>query len=217
MPLVARLGRVVCLVGGLFCFALGVVLNLQSNTGLAPWNAFHYGLALQLGRTIGEASVGAGLAMILVSRAIGVRPGLGTLANMTLVGFFTDRILDWNLVPWQTEWPGRLVLLALGVVVLALGTAIYIQPRLGAGPRDSFMLALTRLTGWRVGVVRGAIEATVLLAGWLLGGPIGLGTVVFMFGIGPAIQLTFRLFRIQPASRPPAAPQPAPQPETSRA
>jgi uncharacterized membrane protein YczE len=197
--------RVGLLVAGLFCFALGVVLNLQSNTGLAPWNAFHFGIHLQTGITLGEASVGVGLAMIGVSWLMGVRPGLGTVANMTLVGYFTDRILDSGVVRPQHELVGQLLMLAAGVSVLAVGTAIYIRPALGAGPRDSFMLALTRRLGWKVGAVRAAIEAAVLVAGWALGGPIGVGTLVFVFGIGPAIQLAFRLFRIRSERPTPAA------------
>ena len=204
--LIPRIGLMVV---GLYCFALGLVLNLQSNTGLAPWNAFHYGLHLKFGVTIGEASLAMGVAMALVSWVLGMRPGVATLANMTLVSYFTDRTLEWGLVPWQTELPGQLGMLAIGVIVVAFGTAVYIRPRLGAGPRDSFMLVVTRRLGWRVGVVRGAIELLVLAAGWLLASPIGLGTVVFMAGIGPAVQVAFRLFRITPEKPPSAETAPA--------
>ncbi len=209
LPTLSDVGRFLILTVGLYGFALGIVLNLRSNTGLAPWNAFHYGLHLQFGITLGEASLLAGLAMIGVSWLCGIRPGIGTVANMTLVGFFTDRIIDSGLVPPQSELPGQLALLVAGVAVMAVGTAIYIRPRLGAGPRDSFMLALTRKLGIPVGAARIGIEATVLLLGWLLGGPIGLGTVVFAFGIGPAVQLAFRLFRIAPQRHTPA-PEPLP-------
>lgn len=204
----AMLGRLATLVAGLFCFALGIVLNLQSNLGLAPWNAFHFGLHRQFGVTLGEASLAVGFFMVGISWLAGIRPGLGTLANMTLVGFFTDRLLDTGLVPPQLDVAPQLLMLGTGIMTQALGTAIYIGPRLGAGPRDSFMLVVSRRLGARVGVVRSGMEATVLALGWLLGSPIGLGTVAFAFGIGPAIQLTFRLLRVQPLGH--QAPRPAP-------
>lgn len=212
--------RSVLLVAGVFSTSAGMVLNLQANLGLAPWGSFQFGLYRQLGITLGEAALSVGVAMILISWLSGIPPGVGTLANMLLGGFFIDRILDWQLVPPQSVLPTQLATLGLGIGVQALGTALSIRPGLGAGPRDSFMLALTCRLGWPVGTVRSAIEGIVLLRGWLLGGPIGLGTVVYMLGIGPAVQAAFRLLRvrsirqteaIQPPPTQPAEPSPAPR------
>ncbi len=192
-------GRLVVLVAGLFCFALGIVLTLQSRLGLGPWDVFHQGLANRTGLSFGRASIGVGFGILLLAWALGIRPGVATVLNMILVGAFIDLILWLGLVPdfAGRPWPLRLAVDVAGVAVVGIGSAFYIKASLGAGPRDGLMLGLARRAGGRVAPVRAAIELTVLAAGILLGGTAGLGTLIFALGIGPAVGLAFRLFRVR--------------------
>ena len=192
-------GQLAVLIAGLFCFALGIVLTLQSHLGLGPWDVFHQGLSGRLGLSFGLASIVVGFAVLLLAWALGTPPGLATVLNMILVGAFVDLILWLGFVPDLTGRPffPRLAMDVAGVAVVGVGTAFYIKANLGAGPRDSLMLGLARRAGGRVAAVRAAIELTALTIGFLLGGTAGLGTLVFAFGIGPAVAVAFRLFRVR--------------------
>ncbi|MDQ2808215.1 MAG: membrane protein [Chloroflexota bacterium] len=190
-------GRVVMLVAGLFAFALGIVCNYKAAIGLGPWDCFHLGLSLHLPITPGQASELTGALIIICSWAFGVRPGVGTIANMVLVGQFFD-VLNTHLPSLaDAALPWRIALQLLGIAIIGFASGLYIRANLGAGPRDSLMLALTRRTGQRVAVVRGAVEVSVLGFGFLLGGTVGLGTLIYPFAIGPAVEAGFRLFRVQ--------------------
>jgi uncharacterized membrane protein YczE len=180
---------------GLFLFALGLVLTLQSGLGLGPWDALHQGLSLHAPVTFGQAGIAVGFGVLALTLLLREPVGLGTVLNMVLVGLFIDLILWAGVVPdlSHTPPPVRFLADAGGVATVGLGSALYIGAGLGAGPRDSLMLGLARLTGWRVGVVRAGIELSVLAVGYLLGGTIGVGTLIFAFGIGPAVELAFRL------------------------
>ena len=191
--------RLVILVAGLFCFAFGIMLTLKSDLGLGPWHVFHQGVARHTGLSFGTASIAVGFGVLLLSWLLGVRPGVGTVANMVLVGLFID-LIEWSgLLPSFAgrPWLVRLAVNVLGVAVVGFGSALYIKASLGAGPRDSLMLALARRLRGRVTLVRGALELAVLVAGYLLGGTAGLGTVIFALGIGPAVGLAFRLLRVR--------------------
>lgn len=192
-------GRLIVLIAGLFCFALGIVMTLQSRLGLGPWDVFHQGLANHTGLTFGRANIVVGLGVLLLAWALGIRPGVATVLNMLLVGGFADLILWLSLVPdfAGRPWLARLALDVAGVAVVGLGSAFYIKANLGAGPRDGLMLGLARRAGGRVAPVRAAIELTVLAIGFLLGGKAGLGTLIFALGIGPAVSAAFRLFGIR--------------------
>ena len=186
----AYAGRLVILVAGLYCFAFGIMLTLKSDLGLGPWHVFHQGVSRH---------TGLGFGVLLLSWLLGVRPGVGTVSNMVLVGVFID-LIEWGgLLPSFAgrPWPVRLAVNVLGVAVVGFGSALYIKASLGAGPRDSLMLALARRLRGRVTLVRGALELVVLIAGYLLGGTAGLGTVIFALGIGPAVGLAFRLLRVR--------------------
>jgi uncharacterized protein len=188
------------LLAGLWLFAAGVVLGLRSGLGVSPWDVLHDGIRQVTPLSFGIATVLVGVVLVAVALAAGIRPGPGTLANMLAIGLFADAMLatgiagDLDALPL----PLRLLAVAGGVGLVALGTALYIGAGLGSGPRDSLMLALSARTGVRVGVVRALIEGSVLVVGWLLGGAAGVGTVLYAFGIGPAVELAFRLLRVQP-------------------
>jgi uncharacterized membrane protein YczE len=191
------------LFAGLWLFAAGVVLGLRSGLGVAPWDVLHDGIRQVSPLSFGTATVLVGVVLVAVALAAGIRPGPGTLANMLAIGLFADAMLATGIAADldARPLPLRLLVVAGGVGLVALGTALYIGAGLGSGPRDSLMLALSARTRVRVGVVRALIEGSVLVVGWLLGGAAGVGTVLYAFGIGPAVELAFRLLRVQPPAR----------------
>ena len=191
------------LFAGLWLFAAGVVLGLRAGLGVAPWDVLHDGIRQVTPLSFGIATVLVGVVLVAVALAAGIRPGPGTLANMLAIGLFADAMLATGIAGDLDARPLPLRLLAVagGVGLVALGTALYIGAGLGSGPRDSLMLALSARTGVRVGVVRALIEGSVLVVGWLLGGAAGVGTVLYAFEIGPAVELAFRLLRVQPPAR----------------
>jgi uncharacterized protein len=192
------------LFAGLWLFAAGVVLGLRSGLGVSPWDVLHDGIRQVTPLSFGAATVLVGVVLVAVALTAGIRPGPGTLANMLAIGVFADAMLATGIAGDLDVRPLalRLAAVAGGVGLVALGSALYIGAGLGSGPRDSLMLALSARTRVRVGVVRALIEASVLVVGWLLGGAAGVGTVLFAFGIGPAVELAFRLLRVEPPTRP---------------
>jgi uncharacterized membrane protein YczE len=195
--------RLALLLVGLACFSLGLVVTFQSKVGLGPWDVFHQGVSRQLGISFGTASIAVGFAILLIAWALGAKPGVGSVANMALVGAFFDLYLFIGVVPDFTNQPFllRLLIDCLGVAIVGVGTALYIKADLGAGPRDGLMLTLARRSGGRVGVIRAAIELAALGIGFMLGGTAGLGTLVFAVGIGPAVGVAFRVFGVKVAGR----------------
>lgn len=196
--------RLLMLFGGLFIFALAMALSLQCNLGAASWTVFHDGISRQTPLSIGMATQLVGLLMLGVSWLAGIRPGFGTVANMVLVGLFLDLILWTELIPEADDYPLRVLMLLAGIVVLGLASALYIKAGFGAGPRDSFMLALHRRTNLRVGKVRWMMEAGAVIAGIILGGAFGVGTIIFACLVGFSVDYFFNLLgvRTQPKREP---------------
>jgi uncharacterized protein len=192
------------LLAGLWLFAAGVVLGLRSGLGVSPWDVLHDGIRQVTPLSFGVATVLVGVVLVVVALAAGVRPGPGTLVNMVAIGVFADAMLATGIAGdlAARSLPARLAAVVAGVGLVALGSALYIGAGLGSGPRDSLMLAAAARTRLRVGLVRALIEASVLAVGWLLGGAAGIGTVLFAFGIGPTVELAFRLLRVQAPARP---------------
>jgi uncharacterized protein len=193
-PFVARL---LMLFGGLFIFALAMALSLQCNLGAASWTVFHDGISRQTPLSIGMATQLVGLLMLGVSWLAGIRPGFGTVANMLLVGLFLDLILWTDVIPKADAYPVRITMLLAGIVVLGLASALYIKAGFGAGPRDSFMLALHRRTGLRIGKVRWMMEAGAVVAGIALGGEFGIGTIIFACLVGFSVDYFFKLLDVR--------------------
>ena len=189
---------------GLWLFAAGVVLGLRSGLGVSPWDVLHDGIRQVTPLSFGVATVLVGVVLVAVALAAGIRPGPGTLANMVAIGLFADAMLATGIGRDLDggPLPLRLAVVVAGVGLVALGSALYIGAGLGSGPRDSLMLAISGRTRARVGLVRALIEATVLAAGWLLGGAAGVGTLLYAFGIGPALELAFKLLRVELPARP---------------
>jgi uncharacterized membrane protein YczE len=201
--------RLLMLFGGLFLFSLAMALSLLCNLGAASWTVFHDGISRQTPLSIGMATQLVGLLMLGVSWLAGIRPGFGTLANMILVGLFLDLILWSGVIPEADAYAVRVVMLLAGIVLLGLASALYIKAGFGAGPRDSFMLALHRRTGLRIGKVRWMMETFAVVAGIALGGAFGVGTIIFAVLVGFVVDYFFNLFGVRTQPKPaPAAVRP---------
>jgi len=192
--------RSIRLVGGLALFALGLSLMIRADLGLSAWDVLHDALRSLTPLTFGQVVVVVSVVVLLAGVALGVRPGVGTVANAVLVGLFADAMLATPVFADLATGPAalRFAVMVVGVWGIALGSAFYISARLGAGPRDGLMLGLAMRSGRSAGVARTAIEATVLVVGIALGGSAGLGTAAFVILIGPAIDTSFRMLGMQP-------------------
>lgn len=195
-----RLRRLAQLYVGLYLYGLSGALLLRSDLGAMPWDVLHQGLSLQTGLSIGTWSIIIGTLLMLLWIPLRQKAGLGTLSNVIVIGLSVDLSL-W-LLPTTDLMPLRLLLLALGVLVCAVATGCYIGVGLGPGPRDGLMTGLAGL-GLSIRLARTLIEVTVALLGFLLGGTVGVGTVVFMLAIGPLTQVFLPLMRMSEPPRPP--------------
>lgn len=175
---------------GLWLYGLSVALMIRGAIGAAPWDVFHQGVALHLPMSFGMVMVLASVAVLLAWIPLRQMPGLGTIANTLLIGPFAD--LNLALIATPDSIALRVVLMLAGVLVCAFATGLYIGAQLGPGPRDGLMTGLARRTGWSIRAVRTAIELGVLVAGVLLGGVFGAGTVVFALGVGIPTQFFLR-------------------------
>jgi len=196
--------RYVKLLTGLVLFGVGLWLGLVAELGVGPWDVLTGGLSQQLGTPFGRTAIGVSVVVLLIGLAARVRPGIGTLLNVVVIGVVLDVLLATPLLADLDQQPVllRLAAVVLGIATVAAGSALYIGAHLGPGPRDGLMIALHTRTGWRVGTCRALLEGVVLVLGALLGGPVGVGTVMFAAGIGPAVQVAFRVLGQTPAARP---------------
>ena len=179
------------LFGGLWLFGTGIALMVNARLGLGPWDVLSQGVAMRTGLRIGTVTMLVGAAVLVLWFFIRERPGIGTIANIVLIGQAINLTLP--ILPEFESAPIRFLELLLGMLVLGLGSAFYLGARLGAGPRDGLMLGLHRRTGWSIRVTRTVIEICALAVGWLLGGTVGAGTIVLALGIGPVVQFMIRL------------------------
>jgi uncharacterized membrane protein YczE len=200
-PLAAR---VCSLLVGLALFAAGIVLLLESGLGLSPWDVLNQGVSEHTPLSFGTANVVISLCVLVLAALLGARIGPGTVANAVLIGLMVDGLLAIDAVDALSESPlaARVVLMAAGILVMGAGTGLYIGAGLGAGPRDSLMLVSSRRTGIRIGVTRAALEVAATIAGFALGGTVGIGTLAFAFGIGPAVELSFWVLERSPLADP---------------
>jgi uncharacterized membrane protein YczE len=178
--------RLIQLYAGLVLFGASMGLLVRAQLGVIPWDVLHQGVSRQLGVSMGTVVIAVSVLLLLAWIPLRERPGLGTISNAVVIGLVLDATL-WVLPPVDAI-PLRVVLVLTGVLLNAVATASYIGVHLGPGPRDGLMTGLVRRTGKSVRVVRTSIEATVVLVGWLLGGTVGLGTVVYALAIGPLVQ-----------------------------
>ncbi|MFZ4505562.1 MAG: YczE/YyaS/YitT family protein [Microbacteriaceae bacterium] len=184
------------LVVGLYLFGLGIAFQVQAALGLAPWDVFGQGLANITGLSFGLATVLASAIILLLWIPLKQKPGIGTVFNALLIGPFID--LSLRFVPSAATWglAGQIGWYVLGMAIIALGTGIYIGARLGPGPRDGLMTGSVARFKKPVWMVRTALEGAATLIGLALGGPVGLGTLLFVVGIGPMVQISMRAFKL---------------------
>ncbi|SDE53166.1 Uncharacterized membrane protein YczE [Bhargavaea beijingensis] len=190
-----HLWRWIFFIVGQLILSLGITLTIKGHQlGIGPWDVLHVGLYRMFGLTIGTWSILTGL-FIVGSTAIYLRrwPQVGTWINMILIGLFID-FFNW-LIPAVPTIAGQVAVFILGIGVMAVGLGMYVSPNIGAGPRDTLMLVLIEKTGWSVKTVRTALEVSVALAGWLIGGPIGIGTVIIALFFGQLLHYTLPYFQ----------------------
>ncbi|ABK69641.1 membrane protein YczE [Mycolicibacterium smegmatis] len=176
---------------GLVGYGTSMAMMVRAGLGLDPWDVFHQGLTRHTPMTIGMASAVVGVVVLLAWIPLRNRPGIGTVANVIVIAVTVDAVLA--MLPAPTAMPVRIAMMVGAVVLNAISTVLYIGAGLGPGPRDGLMTGLVARTGLSVRLVRTCIEATVLAVGWLMGGTVGVGTVLYAFGIGPLVQLFLRL------------------------
>lgn len=190
---------IVQLLFGLFLCGIAVAAMVRANLGMGPWDVFHQGVAQQTGLSLGMVFILTGLAVLLLWIPLRQRPGIGTVANMIVIGISTDVGL-WILPPVE-ELALRYALLFFGIVGTGVGAAAYLGTGLGPGARDGLMTGLNSRYGWPLHGVRTGIELVMLGLGWLCGGTAGIGTIAFALLVGPVLQWSLPLF-LRPASTP---------------
>ena len=179
--------RLAQLLVGLVLYGTSMAAMVRSGLGLNPWDVLHQGLAPRLGWSFGSVTALTGVIVLLAWIPLRQRLGVGTVANVVVIAFAVDAAL--RLIPAATALPWRIALMVGGVLLNGIATACYVGSRLGPGPRDGLMTGLHARTGWSVRWVRTGIELTVFATGWLLGGTVGIGTVLYAAVIGPLTQL----------------------------
>ncbi|WOH19402.1 hypothetical protein IRJ34_03495 [Paenarthrobacter sp. GOM3] len=191
--------RITQLLIGLALYGISLAIFIRAGLGLDPWDVFHQGVATKTGFSIGVVVIAVSFIVLLLWIPLRQMPGIGTIANAVLVGLFAD--LGLWLIPAVSHLGGQIAMLAGAVILNGIASACYIGARLGPGARDGLMTGLVRRTGWSVRLVRTGIEVTVLAVGLLLGGSVGVGTVVYALAIGPIVQVLLPRFMV---------PEPAP-------
>lgn len=191
--------RVLRAIGGLLFFAVGVFLMVQANIGLAPWDVFSMGLSYHLPLSYGQSMVCISLSIVLLDVLLKEEIGVGTILGAILVGSAVDVYTALHLVSPCDTLLGGLLMMTAGLFIMGIGQVIYMGAALSCGPRDALLVALgRRLRKLPIGAVQILLQACALLVGWLLGGPVGVGTVVAVFGIGLSMQLVFRVLKFEP-------------------
>lgn len=191
---IKRTGR---LLFGLFLYSLGLTLSIQANVGLAPWDAFGMGVSNITGISYGNISILTGIViLIVVAGFLKEKIGMGTILNTILIGIMVDLMQAIHLIPFMTNFFLGIPMLLLSQIIVSLATYFYIGAGMGCGPRDTLMVALGKMfPKVPIGAIRGSIEGTVLLIGFLLGAKVGIGTVIAVFGISFILQYTFKLLK----------------------
>ena len=192
---------------GLFLFGLSTALMVRADLGLNPWSVFHQGLSDVTGLSLGMVVSGVGVLVLLLWIPLRQKPGIGTICNVLLIGTTADLCL-WILPPLEGLWL-KGACLVVAVVLNAAATGAYIGAGLGPGPRDGITTGLLKVTNWPVRWIRTAVEATVLALGWLMGGTVGVGTILFVLTTGPLLQIFLPMFTRPDAAAPRVSPVPS--------
>lgn len=177
---------------GIVCLSFGISLTVQAKVlGVSPWDSFHLGLLHYLPFNFGQICQGVGAVAILIGMLLGIKPKLGTILNMLFIGWLVNFFLDVSLISnINTVNLFAFLVFILGVIFCGIGTGLYIAADVGIGPRDSIMVGLNKKFGIKIGIARTFLEVTVVILGFLLSGPIGIGTVIFSLTIGYFVEKT---------------------------
>ncbi|UOP04156.2 YczE/YyaS/YitT family protein [Conchiformibius kuhniae] len=181
------------LVSSLALFGIGEGMLVIAALGSTPWVVFAQGIAQTTGIGLGWATFWVSAGVMLLWLPLRMRPGLGTLLNMVVIAAVLGAFVQW--LPAPAHWALRAGLCVGGVLTVGVASALYLTCHLGAGPRDGLMVGICRATGWRIGAVRTVLEVSVCAAGWLLGGTLGVGTLLFAFGVGWVVQTAVGVMR----------------------
>lgn len=176
---------------GLIVLSFGVALTIEGKLlGIGPWDVLHYGLFLQMGLTVGIWSIIMGFLLIVITIILTKRlPKIGTFLNMLLMGLFIDFFM--LLLPSVNDAIQASIFFFVGLILIGIGIGLYVAADVGSGPRDGMMILIVEKTRWPIQWVRNGMEVLVLILGWLLGGPVGVGTVIIAFLIGPIVAVAF--------------------------
>ena len=172
---------------GLSLFGLGEGLLIVSFTGASPWSVLAQGISLNVNLSIGTITLLISIAVLILWIPLGQKPGMGTIFNALIIAIMIDLCIKY--VPTPSNYIHQLLLAVISVIMVGIGGGIYLVSNLGAGPRDGLMIGLQKLTNFPIAVVRGTLEISVVSIGWYLGGTVGVGTLLFAFGIGPCVAL----------------------------
>ena len=172
---------------GLSIFGLGEGLLIVSSTGASPWSVLAQGISLNVNLSIGTITLLISIAVLILWIPLGQKPGMGTIFNALIIAIMIDLCIKY--VPTPSNYIHQLLLAVISVVMVGIGGGIYLVSNLGAGPRDGLMIGLQKLTNFPIAVVRATLEISVVSIGWYLGGTVGIGTLLFAFGIGPCVAL----------------------------
>mgnify|MGYP005652417593 CR=1 FL=1 len=172
---------------GLTLFGLGEGLLIVSFTGASPWSVLAQGISLNVNLTIGTITLLISIAVLILWIPLGLKPGMGTIFNAFIIALMIDLCI--KFVPTPSNYIHQIILAIISVITVGIGGGIYLVSNLGAGPRDGLMIGLQKISNLPIAVVRGTLEISVVSIGWYLGGTVGIGTLLFAFGIGPCVAL----------------------------
>lgn len=182
---------------GFALYGLSIALTIQANLGTGTWSVFEVALANITGLTVGQITILVAFVVLIFVLLLKEKVGWGTLANIFSIGLWLDVFM--KIIPSiKSNLILQIIMLLAGILIMGIASAVYIGVDAGAGPRDSLMLAIHRTTKLSLRLARASIELTVFIVGWLLGGPAGIGTLVFAILIGPAVQWAFKVFKVKP-------------------
>lgn len=196
-----RIIRVICrLLLGFIIYGLAIVVMIHANIGLSPWDVFHQGISLKTNLSMGQISILVGIIIIIIDAIMGEGIGFATLGNVLLIGTFLDIFENLKIIPYANNLFTGIIMMIIGMILAAIATVLYLKPALGSGPRDGLMLAINKRSSKSVGTIRAIIEISALTAGWILGGSVGIGTIISGLGLGYAIQFGFKISHIDSKS-----------------
>ncbi|HQE05978.1 MAG: hypothetical protein WBJ82_04760 [Tepidanaerobacteraceae bacterium] len=180
--------------GGLYIVTVGMVIVKQSGLGVDPWMVFHMGISNYVPFTVGQVTQGVGAIMLLIGWALKIKPSIGTFLNMFCYGYFLDLNITindtLNIIQQTDSLIVSILYLLIGIIIIGVGLGIYLNGQLGVGPRDGFMVGISNVTGKKPGTIKTWMECTAVFIGWLLGGPLGIGTLVYALSVGSVMQWT---------------------------